>query len=388
MDWIVGTPAGGPSHVRAIETAFPPFRFPFRMPSLLRSGRASNRRQSRPLTLRTAFENWKAPPLRKSCADETVKGYSQTIGLWERYWRESSKSEPALRAIDSESLIGFRDWRAGNGMRSATIDKDLRNIHAVFETAKSAGHVEAVPDCERPEEQTVRKRIATNAEVSRLYVACDVACWPSRESTGIPPPLLWKGALAAFRNWGCNPADLYQLTDASISRGDGSPEKPNRKRWYVTFVRKKTRRKKRDPIIIPLNRTMRRVIAMLRRYARPGGRLFPFPRNGRDIKRTWERIHAEAGIPLVLRDAEGVAVVDADGNQVDNKVYFQDLRKTCNTYFDAIDPGVGEYVLGHAPQGVNRKFYLVILAKRLWKAVRRMKQPRAFRWVANQPRLF
>jgi integrase len=195
---------------------------------------------------------------------------------------------------------------------------------------------------------------------------------------------LWRRWIVCLYNWGADPADLKRLTVGSIQYGDGSPRQPLRKRLYVTFVRKKTKKKKKRAIILPLHRVVARHVAPLLNGLALGGPssrpLFPFPKNNRDMKAQYERILAEAGIPLTLKDA--------DGQEIDNKLYFHDFRKTCNSAIDEVAPGIGEEILGHAPQGVNNKHYLLIIARRIRKAIDRLKQPREFGRLERQRRLF
>jgi integrase len=112
------------------------------------------------------------------------------------------------------------------------------------------------------------------------------------------------------------------------------------------------------------------------------------------MKAQWEKILAEAGIPLVLRDAEGHVLKDEAGQEIDNKIYFHDFRKTCNSALDEVSPGIGESVLGHASQAgpqrsrVNKKHYLLIAARRIRKAIDKLQQPKGFGRLEEQRRLF
>jgi len=320
------------------------------------------------ITLREAYCAFLEPTL----GDRAPATRSQllcTIGEWERL-----TSNPPIDQISDMTLVKFRDDRRNDegGIAEATVNKDLRGLRRIMRrigprcdgNPGGQGLISLVPYCEMLVPGEPRKRIASANELSALYEACDVATWPNR--CGISPPLLWRATIVCLLNWGLNTQDLFRLDESSIVPGDGRRGLSRPDRLYLRFVRRKTQRHKPAPIILPLNETVQRHVASIRR---PGGRLFPFPRNTRDIKRQWDVIHAEAGIAL------------------ESKIHFQDLRKTCNTYFDMVSPGIGEWILGHAPREVNAKFYLDV-EKRILAAVDQFPQPAGFSRFERQLRLF
>lgn len=324
------------------------------------------------LTLTQAYFRFLEPTLTDR-AKGTRTALKGAIDNWARIMHD-----PPLSQISDLSLLAFRQARLsdvppGSTEKSAwTVNKDLRGIRRVLNhlgprsrgNPAGMGLISVIPYCEMLLAPCSEVRVASNADLSALYAACDVATWPRSR---VPAPQLWRALLAAAFNWGANRRDLYRLTEASIALGDGRQRGIQTDRWYVSFVREKTKRKKPRPIVIPLNATMH---AHVQGLFAAGERLFPFPeQNHRDFKRQWDRIHADAGIPL------------------ERKIHFQDLRKTCNTRFDEVSPGIGEWVLGHAARDVNRKFYLDVSARML-DAVDRLPQPAGFRSIERQLRLF
>ncbi|MDE2103071.1 MAG: hypothetical protein KGL39_37850 [Patescibacteria group bacterium] len=324
------------------------------------------------ITLTQAYFQFLEPLLsdRAKATRTAIKG---AIDNWARI-----TEDPPVSAITDLSLLAFRQARLadvppGSSEKSAwTVNKDLRGIRRVLRHLGPRSHgnpaglglISIIPYCEMLAAMPGELRIASDAELSALFSACDVATWPR---TRVPAPQLWRALLVCAYNWGANRQDLYRLSDVSIAAGDGRNYGPRTDRLYVRFVRQKTRRKKPQPLVIPLNAT---VAMHVQGLLCPGERLFPFPaQNHRDFKRQWDRIHADAGISL------------------DRKIHFQDLRKTCNTRFDEISAGIGEWILGHAARDVNRKFYLDVSA-RILDAVDRLPQPSGFKSLDRQRRLF
>lgn len=332
------------------------------------------------ITLREAFAEYLLPDLLTSSEKSSVDQYWITLRIWER-----ETDDPAVRSISDLLLKSFRDGRAAKGCRNGTVDKNLRNIHTILRrigprgdgNPAGKGFIQVVPYC-RPlgDSDEPRKRIISRREATALCKACEVATWPRQQKTGISPVALWRRWIVCLYNWGADPKDLKRLTGKSIMPGDGSPRMPRRNRFYVSFVRRKTRRKKKRPIVIPLH-------PVVLRHVRPAigtsAPLFPFPQNSRDMKAQWERILADAGIELTIED---------DGESIDNKIYFHDFRATCNSAYDEVAPGIGEHILGHAPQDVNRKHYLRVVAGRVRRAVDRLKQPKGFGRFDRQRRMF
>jgi integrase len=108
----------------------------------------------------------------------------------------------------------------------------------------------------------------------------------------------------------------------------------NRAAGTLRYIPRKTGQELRVPIPPVL-------AERLETFRHRSSAIFPVTTCRGDVYRQWTRIKAAAGIP-------------ASGPET---VHFHDLRRTCQTEWDALLPGLGDFILGHAPRGVGETWY-------------------------------
>ena len=67
-------------------------------------------------------------------------------------------------------------------------------------------------------------------------------------------------------------------------------------------------------------------------------------------------------------------------------VDFYALRKTCATFWDRVERGLGAYVLGHSLKGTTATYYLNVTDD-LFATAKKLPQPEAFLRIVNDPKL-
>lgn len=287
------------------------------------------------LTLRLAFERYKERSLKDR--DGTKEQYLNAIMHWERL-----TDNPAVTSIDDDCLLAFRQrLEAENKRAHATINKIVRQLSGIFHVLGPRGHrnpagknlITVIPYVEPLQEEAPEKRTISADELSALYRVCDRATWPRGN---LVAPLWWRVLLVLFYNWGLRTQDLLRREWTDLVPGD--PDQPGRSRPDLTYLRivpKKTRRKKPQPIFLPVTP----VVALhLKALPRLAAAIFTAPKNEEGFYSQWRRLQAAAGIV--------------------RPYHIKNLRITCNTRANRVVPGAGSHILGHSQRGnVNLEFY-------------------------------
>lgn len=286
-------------------------------------------------TLRAVFDRHYAARL-ELASPRTREAYQDALAHWERY-----SGNPPAAEISSELLAEVqsklaRRLRRGKPISPATVDRTFRHLRPVVELCfprdrRNPRGLGLVDYLEFPRTVTkgdpMPKRFSTD-ELDRLYRACDVAKWPRR--VAVPAPLLWRVALVGLYNLGPRVFDLFarEWGDVAWTLEDvGHPY------GGIMFTATKTRKVQR----IPFNAVTQAHFAALRGKSKP--RIFCgkwTSRNKHTIGRTWSAICEAAD---VARQPLNV------------------LRKTADTAYERIRPGVGAWILGHSCRGVNARNY-------------------------------
>ena len=304
------------------------------------------------LTLRACFERYMRNEFLSSQSG-TVSAYCTALNHWERH-----TANPDVSAVTKQTIRQFRDGMLATGLSNDTINKNWRHLRAVFRRIGpwESGNPQAEEIIDRPphmkalpSRQKIPQVIDTDV-INRIYRACDIAEWPNRSE--VSPPILWRCALVLYCNYGMRTFDCWGLTweniDWSLNR--------------LTFVMKKTKR----TIELPLNEVVR---THLRTVQENSPQLFPVTKDRGDLYNQWHTIQYAAGI-----------------HKKADHIDFRHLRETCNTWYERIKPGIGKWVLGHAAQGVNERYYLNLWSE-IVDAVNQLEQPKAFLETSDSDQL-
>lgn len=320
------------------------------------------------LTLREFFETKLLPQLiaeRKKPG--TIAAYRWALKHW-----ETRTPNPPLSKIDLDLpktfLLGF----APPEFELATAAKLWRQLKAIFRRAApesdrnpdGLGLIERIPRVKLKRPPRRSNRLIALEEFDALYDACRVAKWP--RIPGVRAPLLWQTSLVCFSNLGPRAWDFF------CDRPHANPLPQHCWRWdwinwrtnTLQFVPDKTG----DELRLPLHPI---VVAHLQAIRTDRTFIFPATRNRHYVYDQWTAIKIAAGF-----DVEGPEDLD-----------FQEIRANCQTEWDTLHFGLGDYILGHAPEGVGATWYRNF-AKLAAEACQRFPQPPSFSriFTASGPR--
>jgi integrase len=299
----------------------------------------------RALTLRQAYERWLEPDL-FDAAYATRREYGTALNHWERL-----TGDPPIAAIANAHVLALRDGLLGSRYAPATVRKTWSHLRAILRrlspqalgNPQGEGILQRVPCVKMPRLRPKLPRVATHAELDRLYVACSAAGWPPARS-GQPAAALWRCFIVLAYNYGLRTRDLWGLwwKDIDFDRG------------LFRFSALKTSKLQG----MPLNRVSRAHLAAIVPASgddRP--HVFHPTKSRHQFYREWAKINAaaEMSAPLECRD----------------------LRETCCTAYEEIAPGVGRWILAHSERGVTERHYLNP-SRMVAEAVAKLPQPAAF----------
>lgn len=316
------------------------------------------------LTLREAFERYWLPVNQYLVEDSTAQKYRTALGHWEAFIAERDSStrtvapfDPAKPVADvpvSQIGVGllnaFGVWLMSDGspqrrpMKQSTVTETAKKIQTILRSIgpRDAKHphspalLETVPTMAPArrlaggkKQETKSGRNLTDEQLGAIYDACSVATWPEAW-----PVLQWRTFIVATSLIAARAGDSSTLQPSAITL---EPEVPidghtaTHEFGWVRFEADKTEKQH----VIPLPPSLSSHVRELLR--RRGGQLYQW-RNYRQrpFDRQWKAIVAQAGLPDVTR---------------------KDLRSTANNRWNAVQDGLGDWLLGHSAKGVNDRHY-------------------------------
>lgn len=308
--------------------------------------------------LRACYLAHKAPTLAAPERARTAAEYSKALDHW-----ESRTCDPPIGEVTDDTLLAFQRELTVSGLANSTVNKTLRHIRGIFQILGPRAHrnpsgkniLPFAPYVEPVAEDCPEKRVASTQHLSAIYRACAVATWPRSRFTGVEPPIWWRALLVFETNFGLRTRDLRARQRRDIQPGDSNvPGRSRPELRYLRWVPPKTRRRKPQPLYLPLNA----VCELHLRHLTPHNELlFPAPRNDDGFYHEWKAIQAAAGI--------------------DDPYMVKEIRVTCNSRADRQKHGSGRLILGHAKRDVNSEYYLQS-EDHIYDVLMNLEQPEAF----------
>lgn len=274
------------------------------------------------------------------------------LSFWER-----TTSNPALSAIESTTLQTFvvNALRAG---RRSTARGYVGHLRWMLNEAKRRGIIDSVPGFEFPK---VSRKAQTEEHRETLIfeVGGDLLATLDRINAAIESAEL-RLAFIAGATFGPRTEDLLTLKWENF---DLNSERP-----VVRFVAEKTG----TFHVIPLADWF---VLILRASQLDETHVFPtlISHRSKDPRKS----HASRRTVNALREAAIAAGFDFGDRRKAEQKPFQVLRATCNERFERHSRRAGEWILGHAMTGVNRKSYQNP-GSDIYKAVATLPQPSSF----------
>lgn len=325
------------------------------------------------LTLRNAYQTYLLPSqIARGIAAGTLKDYETTLRHWSRLM-ESGGPIP-IDTITDDTLERFADClQFQDGKQPRSVDKSLIYVESILNRCgprtpgnkRGRGILSSFVFAEKRDngQRTKRRRVLSNEQLSQIYHACSVATWP--RSPIATAPEIWRAWLVMMYHLGPSRTDSFLMPSTCFALGLSQPTVSLSPRcpipeldvehpygWFV-YSRTKTARRKPEPICVPMT-------ASLRKHLLPFAdsqsqlNLLPFPHAQRYWYTWLRKIQTEAGI--------------------EDPYTPQEFRKTCNVAWDAVEFGLGAYVLGHGQRDVNSRHYKAATIK-LAQVAHLMAQP-------------
>ncbi len=252
----------------------------------------STKDQQRQMTLLEAYKSTICLGSRaKKRARGTLKDYWTALSHWSRLME--SDGPLGIGEINDEMLDDFGDLLQLEEKSNRTINKVCGHVEAILKTCgprtgrnrRGLEILERFVFAEKREEETmIRRRLVPKNDMSRIYEACRIASWPDHPT--LPAPLVWRTALVLFWNVGLRRNDCRQMKLSSVHWEVPCPIPELRsienEHGWLEFLPAKTMRRKPQPVVIPLNETMRHHLKWMTGKRQ---RLLTFPDWNRDFYR-------------------------------------------------------------------------------------------------------
>jgi integrase len=315
----------------------------------------------RPKTLRDVWTSCVKPDLDEP-AKKTLGDYETVLRHWEKLMKD-----PPIEAVNRETLKEFQakllaGKNSPNGHRSpATVNKLFRILkplirHCWPKDAQNPAGLGACDYFKFPKAVAVQLRLPTVLDddtITKLFKAAAGVNCPGRHAPR-PAVDLWRAYLVLHLNTGARTFDLlgwrWSQVDWSFRCGACT--------GAISFTAQKTGKLQR----IPLNATC---VAALRRIEHTEEFVWPTwqRHNATHMRRSWRKLCQQAGVDCRM----------------------EDFRKTCNTRHEELRPGMGQWVLGHALNGVNARNYMNP-TKMIGDAMAAFPQPHCItEWIREAP---
>lgn len=289
-----------------------------------------------PITLRWIFETHMQGDRREKSTSQNIL---TSVANFEAFLRvqRSTTSTCATRLTDQD-LVAWQQWMSDDRQFAAsTVNKQWKHIREILRRAgprdtgnpRGLGLLDRVPYVAMLKERGGIVHTLTLEQVDQLYVSAELQRWPDHPAG---PTDVWRAIIVLGYTFGLHFADLANLTSDSISVDHPDPDSQTANdRGWLKYSRQKTGR----DLILPMSRAVSVRLAAIAGGS-SGGLLGFDRRNSRVFYSHWDHLRRRCELP---------------------GVEFRCLRKTCNSAWNRLKPGMGKWVLGHVPRGVNETFY-------------------------------
>lgn len=309
------------------------------------------------MTLRALYESeLKAERTRRVDVGRNKSGTADkdlsALSFWER-----TTSNPTLASIDAGTLQTFITNALRTGRRS-TARGYVGHLRWMLNEAKRRGIIESVAAFEFP--KVSRRTVNEEHRETLIYeLDGDLLGTLDKINAGIESTEL-RLAFVCGASFGPRTEDLLTLKWCDF---DLIGERP-----VVRFVAEKTG----TFHVVPLAGWL---VALLQASQLDETHVFPtlISHKSKDPRKS----HASRRTVAALRDAAAAAGFKFGERKAAEQKPFQVLRATCNERFERHHRRAGEWILGHAMNGVNRKSYQNP-GSDIYKAVQTLPQPQSF----------
>lgn len=320
---------------------------------------------NQPPTLASFFEDVMAPEMEAKKQSKKLRDYRNAISSFTEFLANAATTDSSRGVLGITDLhaVQWQQWQLENGLKPSTINVKWKLLRAVFRRAgkpgdgnpRGVGMIDRIPYLEDLPVPKPRPKVVPLDVINALYrFGAPDMNWPAtREGDGIAASLRWRAFLCCTYNWAMRTRDMLSLTWENIHLDPQSldPDSVNESPYgWVEWVPQKTKGKKSDPLVLPMNAFVRSHIDAIRCDGK-----YVFGYEMGTINN--DRLYGRSGRPGsgVWPQLRQLAQAHVQGEI--KKFDIKDIRKTANSAYNRLDGKLGSHVLGHAKRGVNDQFY-------------------------------
>ena len=231
--------------------------------------------------LRTAFLEHRKPR-----RPATVESYRNTLDTFERIIEPKTVEDVQTTTIDRfvATRLDERGKQPGSKTRPTSVNKELRELKAVFRFAVSRDFISKAPNIEFLKVEQSDPSFVSFEEFERIYAACKVATKP--ELPNISAPSWWQAFLVLAYQTGWRRSEPLKLLWEDVDLESG-----------YAISRAKDNKGGRDERI-PLTPIVVDHLEAIRGFTKE---VFPWPQSTRSLYPVFQAIQEKAGVSKVCR---------------------------------------------------------------------------------------
>ncbi len=259
--------------------------------------------------------------------------------------------------LTDDAVLKWQQHELAQGIAASSINTHSKYLRAVLRrmgprekgNPRGLGIIATVPHVPTLAVPKARVKVVDIDVLDTIYTyGCPDVTWPPI-SDGISACKRWRCWLVCAYNLAMRTRDLFGLRWDSIHWEPQSldPDSTNESPYgWIEWVPAKTKRKKPEPLVLPLHQVVR---AHLESIRCEGEYVF-----GRQMAKVSDRkLYGQEDRP-----GEWYKLLDLSAHHRSiPRFEIRAIRRTANSQYNRVDRKLGSHVLGHSPRGVNDLFY-------------------------------
>lgn len=245
-------------------------------------------------TLREVWDQYGFDESSKTNSKKHISEIGLHLRRWESHFTNQKKVQ--VRKIERNHLETWRRSLIDSGLSPRTANKHLGTVRKILILAVDNNIIQNRPKLPSlSEPKGTQKLYLRNEQIDALFDVAESLRWPKSK---ISPADWWRCALIMYRTYGFRTQELlaYEsskrpLTWKAIHYNTESPDENSNEMCdfgWLSYVPPKTKKKKPDPITVPLTKYTRAALdIMAKAKISEDSQLFPSPRHQERFFETW-----------------------------------------------------------------------------------------------------
>lgn len=245
-------------------------------------------------TLREVWDQYGLEEARKANSKKHIAEINLHLRRWESHFGNQKKVR--VKKIERHHMEDWRRKLVDSGLSPRTANKHLATVRRILIIASNNNIIRHRPKLESlPEPKGTQKLYLRNEQIDALFDAASGLRWPPGTVAAAD---WWRCALIMYRTYGFRTQELlaYEsskrpLTWQAIHYNPESPDENSNEMCdfgWLSYVPPKTKKKKPDPITVPLTKYTRAALdIMAQAKTSEDSQLFPSPRHQERFFETW-----------------------------------------------------------------------------------------------------